>query len=70
MTQTPQRILTGRAVSAEMVRRGVTADDLASAARIPVDALELCLSGEIAFDVDQLAAVGAVMGVRGADLMS
>ena len=66
----PQRVVTGRAVTAEMVRRGFTADDLAAAAHIPVDALELCLVGEVAFDVDQLVAVAAALGVRGADFMA
>ena len=68
MNRTPRRVLTAREVRDAMTQRGITSDDLATQAGIPGDVLAELLIGEVAFDVDQLHAVGRVLGVDAATL--
>jgi len=64
MRKTPQCVLAGRAVSAQLHRRGVSSDTVAQRMGMPSTELEACLSGEVAFTVDQLEAVSTILGVQ------
>ena len=64
MRKTPQRVLAGRAVSAQMHRLGVSSGTLARRMGMSNAELEAYLSGEIAFTVDQLEDVSSMLGVQ------
>jgi len=64
MRKTPQRVLAGRAVSAQMRRLGVSSGTLARRMGMSNAELEAYLSGEMAFTVDQLEDVSTILGVQ------
>jgi transcriptional regulator with XRE-family HTH domain len=62
MAQTPA-IQTGANVRAEMARRGVTQQTLAAHLNLPQSAVSNRLRGKTAFNVNELAAAAAFLGV-------
>jgi len=63
MSQSPRRELVAHAVRTELQRRGMTTGRLAELSGILADHLDQRLSGAVAFDVDELEAVGVALGV-------
>lgn len=68
MAETPTAV-TGANVKAEMARRGITQTDLASALGITQPQVSARLRGRVAFDVNELHAVSAFLGVPVATLL-
>lgn len=61
MSTTPS-VRVGANVRAEMARRGLTQTQLAAQIGISQAQLSKRLAGQIAFDVDELAAIGEALG--------
>lgn len=64
MGETPRRIQVAEAVAASMSAAGMTVEDLAIRAGIPLAYLRAHLEGFVAFDVDELEVVANALGTK------
>jgi transcriptional regulator with XRE-family HTH domain len=63
VTRSSLRDLSGRRVQQEAARRGITLEDLADTAGIPLSVLRDKVTGAGAFDVDELDAIAQALEV-------
>lgn len=64
MGETPRRLLVARAVMRQMRSKGMTVVQFAELAGMSVEDLLSRLTGEVAFDVDELQVIATGLGIE------